>query len=127
VVVRASSFSWCADGESLDATRQPDGQSDYVVSGSHVFCRCPNPGRRSGRGARECQGASRSFCSRCSGRPERWPAIGGAARETTPRPGARLASHEIYRRFSSPAVHPDIPRDTVTYSPHSLTVPAKPA
>jgi len=44
VVVRTSSFSWSADGEGLHAKGQPDCPSDYVVCGSDVFRRCPNPG-----------------------------------------------------------------------------------
>ncbi len=44
LVVRTSSFFWSADGEGLYAKGQPDCQSDYVVCGSDIFRRCPNPG-----------------------------------------------------------------------------------
>lgn len=94
VVVRASSFSWSADGEGFDATCQPDCQSDHVVSRSDVL-RLSRLWVRSGHGARASRGACRSSCLHCSGRPERWPAIGGAARETTPKPGAPLAIRKI--------------------------------
>src|SRR5271157_4927910 len=49
---------------------------------------------------RVCRGAGRFSCLRCSGRPEPCPAIGGAARETIPRRGARSAIHEIYQNPS---------------------------
>ncbi len=48
LVVRTSSLFWSADGEALHARGQPDCQSDYVVCGSDVFRRCPNPRRALG-------------------------------------------------------------------------------
>src|SRR5271157_215770 len=69
VVVRTSSFSWSADGEGLDATRQPDGQSDHVVSGSDLFRRCPNPGRALGMArGRAVEQAVPSVCAVLGGR-----------------------------------------------------------
>ncbi len=69
VVVRASSFSWSADGKDLDAACQPDCKSDYVVSGSDVFRRCPNPRRGLGMAlGRPLEQAVLSFCAVLGGR-----------------------------------------------------------
>ena len=69
VVVRTSSFFWSADGEGLDAEGQPDGQSDYVVSGSDVFRRCSNPKRAMGMAlGRPVEQAVLCFCAVLGGR-----------------------------------------------------------
>ena len=69
VFIRTSSFSWSADGEGLAAECQPDGQSDYVVSGSDVFRRCPHPKRALGMAlGRPVEQAVLSFCAVLGGR-----------------------------------------------------------
>ncbi len=69
VVVRASSFSGGANGEGLDATGQPNGQSDYVVGGSDVLGRCANPGSAVGMArGRAVEQTVRSVCTVVGGR-----------------------------------------------------------
>jgi hypothetical protein len=65
VVVRTSSLSWSADGEGLHAKCQPHCQSDYVVCGSDVFSRCPNPGGALGMALG--RPVEQVVCSGCAG------------------------------------------------------------
>src|SRR5260370_24286425 len=65
VVVRTSSFFWSADGEVLHAKCQPHCQSDYVVCGSDVFSRCPNPGGALGMALG--RPVEQVVCSGCAG------------------------------------------------------------
>ena len=62
-------FAFYTVGGTLDAECQPDGQSDYVVSGSDVFRRCPNPKRSLGMAlGRPVEQAVLSFCAVLGGR-----------------------------------------------------------